>query len=342
MYNYDARISHHQDLLEGIQCMECGGAMAPHIFALACPQCGSRQLEARYEYDRIPKNWPALIATRPENMWRYQELLPLPQQQWPVSMNEGWTPLIHAQDIEAQVEHNLEIWLKSETPMSIQKRTISGTISALKGRGHTNIVLNSCVHEIETLGAYCQHAKLGFWALVDDKTSEGDTRRMNASGAKVVRIAGNPKSHQLTRQGFSFERVANGLPAREIMKTIAFEISEQLDWHAPDWYLQTTSSMIDAVMVMKGFSELHQLGFIAKVPQLGLIEITGTMPLGPGGRVARTSYIKNSHRITVAAQDLNGFSQHPQKFLLTGLKKLVQAGTIQDGELLVLNPIESA
>ena len=37
---------------------------------------------------------PQQLALRPPTLWRYRELLPLPTEVEPVSLGEGWTPLI--------------------------------------------------------------------------------------------------------------------------------------------------------------------------------------------------------------------------------------------------------
>ena len=41
------------------------------------------------------------LAGREPSMWRYRELMPLFDGEAPVSLGEGWTPLIHAQRLGA-------------------------------------------------------------------------------------------------------------------------------------------------------------------------------------------------------------------------------------------------
>ena len=63
------------------------------------------------------------------------------------------------------------------------------------------------------------------------------------------------------------------------MKTIAFEIAEQMGWQAPDWYVQAVSGGIGPLGVLKGFKELYQVGLIDRIPKLGIIQSTGCAPM---------------------------------------------------------------
>jgi threonine synthase len=73
------------------------------------------------------------------------------------------------------------------------------------------------------------------------------------------------------------------------MKTIAFEIAEQLPgqidpqaparWQAPDWYFQAVSGGIGPIGVMKGFHELADMGLIDSIPSMGIIQSAGCAPM---------------------------------------------------------------
>jgi threonine synthase len=66
-------------------------------------------------------------------------------------------------------------------------------------------------------------------------------------GAEVIRVSGNyDQTKQIAsqfaqRRHLLLDRGASSIPARESMKTIAYEIIEQLNWQAPDWYIQAVS-----------------------------------------------------------------------------------------------------
>jgi len=63
------------------------------------------------------------------------------------------------------------------------------------------------------------------------------------------------------------------------MKTLGFEIAEQLGWRSPDWYVQGVSGGMGPIGVAKGFAELQTLGLVHSMPALGLIQSSGCAPI---------------------------------------------------------------
>jgi threonine synthase len=63
------------------------------------------------------------------------------------------------------------------------------------------------------------------------------------------------------------------------MKTIAYEIVEQLGWRAPDWYIQSVSGGLGPMGVYHGFQELYDMGLIERVPALAVIQAEGCAPM---------------------------------------------------------------
>src|SRR5579862_7983232 len=58
--------------------------------------CGAPLL-ARYDLATAARSWPReSLSSREATMWRYREVMPLFAGESPVSLGEGWTPLMHA------------------------------------------------------------------------------------------------------------------------------------------------------------------------------------------------------------------------------------------------------
>ena len=87
---------------------------------------------------------------------------------------------------------------------------------------------------------------------------------------------------------------ARTLTAVEAMKTIAYEIAEQLTmqqgpppgstaespkWRTPDWYVQAVSGGMGPLGVYKGFRELQKLNLIDRIPALAPIQAEGCAPM---------------------------------------------------------------
>jgi threonine synthase len=101
------------------------------------------------------------------------------------------------------------------------------------------------------------------------------------------------------------------------MKTIAFEISEQLTsitntdteglWITPDWYVQAVSGGMGPLGVAKGFSELQKMGLTERIPALAVIQADGCSPMvnswKEGKEVATAVTSPRTHIETLATGD---------------------------------------
>jgi len=161
-----------ETLFTSVRCLECGHEMEADLFAARCSACGGVWVEARYDLTALPSDWPALVAPRPANMWRYGELLPFPQGFRAVSMGEGWTPLTRAEGLEWEsgyAEQGGEIWIKDERQHptgSFKDRQAAFTVSALRARGVTEMVLASTGNAAAAYAAYCARAGIKLWVFL--------------------------------------------------------------------------------------------------------------------------------------------------------------------------------
>ena len=143
-------------LFNGVQCLECGHHMPPDLFASRCSRCGSGWIDAEYDYVSLPEDWTTRVHTRPTNIWRYHELLPFSEDIQPVSLGEGWTPLTRGEGLQHQYKFQ-EIWIKDERQQptgSFKDRQAAGTMSALRYKGITEIVMASTGNAAAAYAAY--------------------------------------------------------------------------------------------------------------------------------------------------------------------------------------------
>jgi threonine synthase len=257
------------------------------MFPAACPQCGSSWLNAEYDLASLPANWPELIARRPTNLWRYHELLPFDAGVKRVSMGEGWTPLTRAEGLEAEYQHN-EIWIKDERQQptgSFKDRQAAAAISALKAEGVKELVLASTGNAAAAYAAFCARAGIKLWVFLTSMVPAEKMRELALYGAEVVKITGTYDQAKkiaadfASRRGLHYDQGAKAIPDKEAMKTVAFEIAEQLGWQAPDWYIQAVSGGLGPLGVVKGFEELLQAGLIDRVPKVGVVQVDGCAPM---------------------------------------------------------------
>ena len=285
-----------------IKCLDCGHA-APFIpSSMHCPQCNSQWREARYDMAEVAKTFPSEIKERQFDLWRYRELLPIRNPNPTLRLGEGGTPLIQAANLGMMLGlQNLFIKDERQGPTSSFKdRQAAVTISALKEGGVTEMVAASTGNVAIALSAYAARAGIKLWAFVTSLVPGVKMREIALYGSQVVKITGSYDQAKQVAAEFARQRGlyqdmgARTVTAVEAMKTLAFEIAEQLTlhlgpppgstkespkWRTPDWYVQAVSGGMGPLGVYKGFHELRELGLIDRIPAIAPIQADGCAPM---------------------------------------------------------------
>jgi len=150
------------------------------------------------------------------------------------------------------------------------------------------------------LSAYAARAGIKLWAFVTSLVPGVKMREIALYGSQVVKITGSYDQAKQIASEFAHQRGlyqdmgARTITAVEAMKTLAFEISEQLTmhkgapsgstkdkpkWATPDWYIQAVSGGMGPLGVYKGFHELKELGLIDRIPAIVPIQAEGCAPM---------------------------------------------------------------
>jgi threonine synthase len=258
-----------------------------------CEVCGETWLDARYDYGAV--RWPERLAGRPSTLWRYEELLPLTDMSARITIGEGWTPIIRADRLGDALGHE-HLLIKDERrnpTNSFKDRQGAVAVSVLKQYGVRECVLASTGNAAAAYAAYCARAGIKLWIFLTSMVPAEKMRELGLYGAEVVKVTGTYDQAKkvaadfAARRNLYFDRGARAVGGKESMKTLAFEIAEQLGlefndgkrWFAPDWYIQSVSGGIGPLGVLKGFQELHRMGMIDKVPKLGIVQAAGCAPM---------------------------------------------------------------
>jgi threonine synthase len=267
-----------------------------------CPQCNSQWREAEYDMAEAAKTFPSELRDRPFDLWRYRELLPIRHPNPILQLGEGGTPLIQAANLGTMLGlSNLFIKDERQGPTSSFKdRQAAVTIAALKEGGVTEMVAASTGNVAISLSAYAARAGIKLWAFVTSLVPGVKMREIALYGSQVVKITGSYDQAKQVAAEFARQRGlyqdmgARTVTAVEAMKTLAFEIAEQLTllmgpppdstselpkWRTPDWYVQAVSGGLGPIGVYKGFRELKQLGLIERIPALAPIQAEGCAPM---------------------------------------------------------------
>ena len=279
-----------------LQCARCGYS-EPFTRPLErCPQCDGDWLDVVYDYPRVARTWQRELPRRPQTMWRYRELLPLRDDAHRLSLGEGGTPLLRASNLAMMLGCS-DLYIKDERQGptgSFKDRQAALAISVMKELGVTEAVLASTGNVAISYAAYSALAGIKIWAFLTSLVPAEKMREVAIYGAKVVKVTGTyDQTKQVAadfakRRGLYLDRGIRSIAARESMKTVAFEIAEQLagylgpgatPWRAPDWYIQAVSGGLGPVGVWKGFEELLRMGLIDRMPRLACIQAEGCAPM---------------------------------------------------------------
>jgi threonine synthase len=271
--------------------------MPPHPMLTKCEACGGSWLDARYDLSGV--NWSRdVMMRRVSSLWRYEELLPLTDPKMRVSIGEGWSPIVRAERLgEALGHEHLLIKDERQSPTgSFKDRQGSLSVSILRQMGIKECVMASTGNAAAAYAAYCARAGIKLWVFLTSMVPNEKMRELALYGAEVVKITGTYDQAKKVaadfaeRRGLYFDKGAKGVVGKESMKTLAYEIAEQLGleyagddqkdrWIAPDWYVQAVSGGIGPLGVYKGFTELFEMGMIDKIPKLGIVQTEGCAPM---------------------------------------------------------------
>lgn len=271
-----------------LQCVSCDRPITALSSFPTCPHCHSSVLKGHYDLSGLDRHqWIQTLRQRPSSLWRYQELLPALEPQHRVTLGEGYTPLVPALRLGAAWGAN-HVYLKDERQNptgSFKDRQATVALSILKARGVQRLVLASTGNVGIAYAAYGSRAGIATTIFFPQDVPPEKVRETQVYGSTVVQL---PKNYDETKvaaaqfaqaEGWFLDQGVKGFAGVESMKTMAFEIAEQLGWRSPDWYIQGVSGGLGPIGVAKGFEELLALGLVDKVPALGLIQTAGCDPL---------------------------------------------------------------
>lgn len=253
-----------------------------------CPRCGESILEARYDLAALrDQGWHDALARRKPGIWRYHELLPLFDTANAVTMGEGSTPLIKAENLGVMLGlRNLYIKDERQNPTgSFKDRQAAVAISVLREWGIDEAVVASTGNVAIAYAAYAARAGIKLWAFLTSQVPGEKMREVALYGAEVIKVTGTYDETKAIAARFAqsknlfLDSGVKTIAAIEAMKTMAYEIAEDLDWRAPDWFIQGVSGGMGPIGVAKGFGELMQLGLADKVPALGIVQSEGCAPM---------------------------------------------------------------
>jgi threonine synthase len=248
-----------------------------------------KPLLVRYDLDGVRASLSKeALAARPDDLWRWRELLPVRRVADIVSLGEVATPLIplkrSVQDLGGG-----EVLVKDEGRLptgSFKARGLVMAVSMAKAFGLKHLAMPSNGNAGAALAAYASRAGIRATVLCPHDTPEINLSEIALQGAAVYRVNGLiDDCGKLVGQGREvtgwFDVSTLKEPYRiEGKKTMGLELAEQLGWELPDVIFYPTGGGTGLIGMWKAFAELEAIGFIgSKRPRMVAVQATGCAPM---------------------------------------------------------------
>ncbi|QQS11419.1 MAG: threonine synthase [Rhodospirillales bacterium] len=227
------------------------------------------------------------LRDRPQDMWRFRELLPVRRSENVVTLGEVWTPLVPLPALARKLGGG-EILVKDEGRLptgSFKTRGLAMAVSMAKELGVRKIAMPTNGNAGAALAAYATRAGIESIVLCPDDTPVINMAETELQGARLYRVNGLINDcGKIVGAGkaaggwFDFSTLKE--PYRiEGKKTMGLELAEQLGWDVPDVILYPTGGGTGLIGMWKAFNELEAMGWIKRKPRMVAVQATGCMPI---------------------------------------------------------------
>lgn len=236
---------------------------------------------------------------------RYKEYLPVTETTPIVTLNEGNTPLIKAENLAKKIRLEANIYLKFDgcNPTgSFKDRGMTMAVTKAKESGSQAIICASTGNTSASAAAYGAKAGLRTLVLIPDGyIALGKLSQAMMYGAEIIAIQGNfDKALEFVRkisEEYPITLVNSVNPYRiEGQKTAAFEVCDALG-KAPEYHFIPVGNAGNITAYWKGYKEYHSLGKIKELPMMMGYEAEGSAAIVRNERIMNPETLATAIRI---------------------------------------------
>jgi threonine synthase len=252
-----------------LRCRECQRDFSNRPSSI-CPECLA-PLDVKYDLDAARKTFTReSIAARPANLWRYSELLPVPDG-YKSDLPVGMTPLVAAPRLGEQIRAP-RLYLKNDAvnfpTLSFKDRVVAMALAQARHFGFKTVSCSSTGNLANAVAAQAARGGFDSWIFIPADLEPAKVLGTHVFGARIVRIAGNYDQvnrlcSQIAEQyRWGFVNINLRPYYAEGSKTVGYEIAEQLGWRLPDNVVVPMAGGSLITKIHKSFGELIALGLV--------------------------------------------------------------------------------
>jgi len=221
-------------------------------------------------------------------VWRFRELLPILESFGnAVTLREGNTPLYHLPRASKALGID-QLFAKHQgmNPTGSFKDTgMTTALSVARERGFEWVACASTGNTSAAMAAYAARAglrslvvipegKIAWGKLAQAMDYGAVTCQLNTDFDGCVRVL-----TKVVKEAHIYLLNSVNPYRLEGQKTPAFEIAEAFDWNVPDHVIVPGGNLANSSALGKGFREMVELGLVARMPRISVIQAAGANPL---------------------------------------------------------------
>lgn len=255
--------------VKGLKCRECGRPY-PKEALYVCEYCfGS--LEVVYNYEKIKEVLTRKeIESRPKNLWRYRELLPIDGKPTD-GLNSGFTPLIEAKNL-AKALGVKELYVKDDSishpTLSFKDRVVAVALSKAKEFGFDTVACASTGNLANSVASQASAARLKSYIFIPADLEMGKVVGTLIYKPNLIAVEGNYDevnklcSEIAAKYRWAFVNINIRPYYAEGSKTYGYEIVEQLGWKAPKHIIVPCAGGSLITKIWKSINEFKKIGLL--------------------------------------------------------------------------------
>ncbi len=271
-----------------LECTLCGKTYSHREPMRLCPD-DQKPLYARYDLESAARTLTkSALAGRASNMWRYEEVMPVEEDESIITLGEGFTPLFLAERLGALVGMD-SLYIKDEgvNPTgSFKARGLSAAVSMAHELGQMKLTMPSAGNAAGAMSAYAAKAGMEAHVFMPEDAPQANQIECVAYGAQLNLVKGfitdaGKLSGEAAEQHGLFDVSTLREPYRpEGKKTMGYEIVEQLGFEVPDVIIYPTGGGTGIVGIWKALDEMEALGWIgSERPRMVCVQAEGCAPI---------------------------------------------------------------
>lgn len=255
--------------VKGLKCKECGRRYPKEVLYV-CEYCFG-PLEVVYDYEKIKETLTKeAIESRPRNMWRYRELLPIDGKPTD-GLNSGFTPFVEAKNL-ARALGVKELYIKDDSvdypTLSFKDRVVAVALSKAKEFGFNTVACASTGNLANSVASQAQAARLKSYIFIPADLEMGKVIGTLIYKPTLIAVEGNYDevnrlcSQVAAKYKWAFVNINIRPYYAEGSKTYGYEILEQFGWKAPRHIVVPCAGGSLITKIWKAIKEFKEVGLI--------------------------------------------------------------------------------